>query len=473
MSFGVDIPPRLLAYAAVAGPALAALACLAFAAPWSVRLLAAGTAAYVVLSLFLHPRHSVLRDPFAIHNLSRVSVLVGCVFSALFVASERWRQNEELILLVLVIALISVLIADLGNLFVPAATPSPIRRRDPSAHAALLVCLTFFALGWLWRTYALSHGLLQGTLLGTRLELTGASNTYGTLNGMATIAMWGCVVFADRPRRILPLVAMEIAWLLITGSKAASVSILLPFAMVLYHRRLLRVDLRFVALVVLLLAVFVGSFVVIHGYRVAVARQISEVGYVEFDPIRAAGDIELAPDDFELVGQALAGRLNFAERFLLILESERRTPRPAWHGSSYLTALMWPIPRAVWPDKPSMSLGRYFATEYLGWGDESRSEAGITLWGEGFRNFGIAGALLSPALWMIFLQGLYSLAMRAGRWGLFYVAAAYMVMANSLPVNVALPVASLSQLAAVLLLFRAGTAVVAALARLGKVQVHG
>lgn len=446
--------PRALACVVVIALALVGLASLIFDASWPVKIGACVVASYIALSLFLHPRYSLVRDPFAIHNLSRVNLLIGCVFSSLYVASEQSRLNEGNVLIVLAASLVTVILADFGLLLLRDSAGIGRFENGPSESFAFRFFLLLFVAGWIWRFYAFSHGFLQGTLIGAKLDLTGSSNTYGTLNGIATTAMWGCVVFASRPRRTWPLVGLEILWFFGTGSKAATLYILIPFLLILYRRQVIRIDGRFVTGIFLLLVAFGGSFVLIHGYRVAVAKQIFEVGYAELNPIRAAQEVDIGAEDFQLLGKALTERLNFAERILIILDAESRNPRQPWLGRSYLMAFMWAIPRAVWSDKPSMSLGRFFATEYLGWGEESRSEAGITVWGEGFLNFGMVGALLIPGLWMILLQTIYTFALGLGRWGLFYVAAGYMLLANSLAVNVALSVAGLSQFVAILVVFR-------------------
>lgn len=453
-SEGAVLTPRTIAGVVMFGLAVNGIFNLAFDASWPVEIGASTVALYVILSLFLHPRYSLRRDPFAIHNLSRLNVLIGCVFSSVYVAAGQGRLNEWAILVVLSVALVTLILADLGLLFLKTSPGIKLIDRDPHESFAAQFFLFLFVGGWLWRIYAFSHGFLQGTLIGAKLDLTGFSNTYGTLNGIATTAMWGCAVFFRHPRRALPLVGMEIFWLFGTGSKAATLYILIPYLLVLYRRRIVRIDGRFVAGVFLLLGVFVSSFVLVHGYRVAVAKQIYQVGYAELNPIQAVGEIEVGPEDFQLVGKALTERLNFGERFLIILDADTRVPRQPWLGQSYLMALMWAVPRAVWPDKPSMSLGRFFATEYLGWGQESRSEAGVTVWGEGFLNFGIVGALLIPGIWMILLQAVYTLAIGFGRWGLYYVATSYMLLANSLAVNVALSVAGLSQFVVLLIVFR-------------------
>ena len=451
---GVHFGPHTLTLAVAVAVALTGVGCLLFDATPAVQAVGVLVGSYLVASLFLHPRHSLVSDPFAIHNLLRINLLIGGVFSCLYVSSPEATFNEDLILLGLAITLLTAVLADIGVFFLPSTVPGSEPEQEPGNPVVFRLLLALFVAGWAWRIFAFTHGYLQGTLIGAKLELTGSSNLFGTLNSVSTLAMWGCVVFVKRPLRAAPLVATEILWLLVTGSKAATLYILVPFILVLYRRGRVRVDGRFVTAVVALVIVFAASFVVIHGYRVAVAKQIYRVGYEELDPLAAVGDIEVDPADFRLVGQALTERLNFAERFLIIMAKDRIDPREPWWGRSYLTAVLWAVPRAAWPDKPMMSLGRYYATEYLGWGEESRSEAGITLWGEGYLNYGILGAAAVPGLWMILLQTVYVLAIRSGRWGLYYITASFMIMNNSLSANVAIAVANLSQLALLVLTIR-------------------
>lgn len=447
-----DIHGKPLIAALLISLALGNLLILAYDASWPVRCVAGLCVSYLVLSLFLHPRQSLASDPFAMHVVARVMVLFGYVLSCLYVSSGVVRINDDLILLALGIGLGSVLLADLLVLFVPLPPDARLAGDSTSLEARLFLLL--FAAGWLWRAYAFSRGLLYGTFIGTRLELTGASNIMGTLNSLATLGMWGCVVFARRSRWTIPLVAMEVIWLLATGSKGAVLYILVPFLMVLFQRGTIRINGRFVAGMGAILVLFMATFVVVHGYRVAVAKQVAGAGYAGFEASEALTTIEVDPNDFVLIGKSLTERLNLAERYLLILERDEAGASDPWYGQSYLTAMLWFVPRAVWPGKPSMSLGRWFATEYLGWGEESRSEAGVTVWGEGFLNFRIIGAILVPGLWIAFLQLIYSLALRRGRWGILFVASGYLVMMNSLSANVALPIAGLAQLLLILLFLR-------------------
>jgi len=409
-------------------------------------------ATYATGSLFLHPRQNITRDPFAIFVIAKVMLLFGFVFSCVYVSTPGEAGNEDMILEALFISLATLLVADVGVLLVPRFT-----KRGRIVVSSAMESRFFLALclaGWSWRVYAFSKGMLYGTFIGTRLELTGVSNILGSLNALAGLGMWGFAVFSGRLRWVIPLVIAETFWLFMTGSKGAILYILFPFLMVLYRKRIILINRRFVFVMIFLLFAFLGSFVLVHGYRVAVAKQVARSGYGEFQALDAINDIEIDARDIQLVGTSVSERLNLAERFLLISARHHKEDPALWYGKSYLSAFLWFIPRSVWPDKPSMSLGRWFATEYLGWGDESRSEAGVTVWGEALLNFGTMGALIIPGLWIVLLHVIYRASMAVGSWGLIFCASTYLVMMNSLSANVALPVASLGQALVILVFLR-------------------
>lgn len=431
--------------ALVLGGLACALAVLAYDASGTLKLACGLASLYLVASLVLHPRWSVLYDPFSFFAVTRVMVLAGYVFSCLYVATAGDTTRDAQILTALAIGLVTVILTDLGAMFIPRARAAGFDGPATDRSIEIRLFLILFLGGWLWRAYAMSAGLMYGTHLGTRLELTGASNLLGTLNAVGTLGAWGLVVFTRRIRRAWLPALLEVAWMLVSGSKGGLLYILVPLFMILFQRGAIRINLRLALTLALVLAVFLGSFVVVHGYRVAVVKQVAAGGYESVDLVGAVGEIEVTAEDFELVGESLSKRLNLAERFLMILETRDERQDVTWGGESYLTGLLWFVPRSIWSEKPSMSLGRWFGVRYLGFSEDSRSEAGVTVWGEGLLNFGIVGAMLAPALWMLLLQVFYVVCLRIGPWGLVLLGLAYLRMINSLAANVAAPISFLSQ----------------------------
>ena len=74
-------------------------------------------------------------------------------------------------------------------------------------------------------------------------------------------------------------------------------------------------------------------------------------------------------------------------------------------GSKLWPGLLWFVPRAVWSDKPTMSVGNWYAREALGWG--TASEAALTLPGDFYLNFGIMGVCVGMFLFGVGLRLAY------------------------------------------------------------------
>jgi hypothetical protein len=70
-------------------------------------------------------------------------------------------------------------------------------------------------------------------------------------------------------------------------------------------------------------------------------------------------------------------------------------PTPYLYGDTYLFFLYSPIPRFLWPDKPTASANKLLALRYQLTSEESaeRNTFGIGLLGEGYANFGVAGVI--------------------------------------------------------------------------------
>ena len=76
------------------------------------------------------------------------------------------------------------------------------------------------------------------------------------------------------------------------------------------------------------------------------------------------------------------------------------------HGGTYIGALFFPIPRVIWPGKPSLVVGAFTTPYYFPWmaGEATRP---ITLLGECYLNFGYWGIPAVMFLWGLYLRTLY------------------------------------------------------------------
>jgi len=96
--------------------------------------------------------------------------------------------------------------------------------------------------------------------------------------------------------------------------------------------------------------------------------------------------------------QTITGRLNLTQ---LLAQTIALTPRyvPYWLGSTYDDLLTKLVPRAIWPDKPTESLGQRFGHVYgvLDPGD-LRTSVNLPQMVELYINFGVIGIIFGMAL---------------------------------------------------------------------------
>lgn len=84
------------------------------------------------------------------------------------------------------------------------------------------------------------------------------------------------------------------------------------------------------------------------------------------------------------------------------------------HGATLWPGFLWFIPRAIWPAKPVLSIGGWYAVTVLGWGD-GKSEAAVTVPGDFYLNFGIAGVFGGMLGYGVVLRLLYDRLVVNGR----------------------------------------------------------
>jgi hypothetical protein len=76
------------------------------------------------------------------------------------------------------------------------------------------------------------------------------------------------------------------------------------------------------------------------------------------------------------------------------------------HGATLWPGLLWFIPRSVWPSKPVLSIGRWYADDVLNWGSGA-SEAAVTVPGDFYLNFGAEGVFIGMLVYGAVLRLLY------------------------------------------------------------------
>lgn len=114
--------------------------------------------------------------------------------------------------------------------------------------------------------------------------------------------------------------------------------------------------------------------------------------------------IESAGDRQNL--KSLAGRLDYGTMLGRAVEAVDERSVALQHGRTLWPALFWFVPRALWPTKPTLSIGAWYAQTVLGW-EADGSEGAATLPGEFYMNFGIPGVFLGMLLYGLGLRMAY------------------------------------------------------------------
>lgn len=83
------------------------------------------------------------------------------------------------------------------------------------------------------------------------------------------------------------------------------------------------------------------------------------------------------------------------------------------HGATLWPGVLWFIPRAIWPTKPKLSIGGWYAVTVLGW--HEGPEAAVTVPGDFYLNFGIAGVFGGMLAYGLLLRLLYDRLVGNGR----------------------------------------------------------
>jgi len=114
----------------------------------------------------------------------------------------------------------------------------------------------------------------------------------------------------------------------------------------------------------------------------------------------------------DLAADAFLNRFAGVDSFALVV---RDTP-PVWdyqYGRTLSYLFISIIPRAVWPGKPVLSIGRWFALSYYGFPPTNLSSVAITQIGDLYLNFGWAGVFLGMLLLGMFNRVCYGYLIRS------------------------------------------------------------
>ena len=301
---------------------------------------------------------------------------------------------------------------------------------EASYRPRLLATVCFLLLSLAVRSYLLKAGLFgySDSAQAGQLLSTGASGQLlSILSDLGTVALVVASLEAFRrsslvgPSRKWRLVfcvsfSIEMVFGIVSGMKGA---VIVPvevvaLAMIARHRRFPRM-LVVGALVLLAILVPVNS-----AYREMVSQ-----GQVSAGLAGRVGAVTSAAASLLAQGNGLQPVWNeFARWFTLrnslvfqvsVIAEARSYSAPLLPASSYfiLPAYIF-IPRVIWPDKPILNVGNWFAIQLLGAPSGSRQSEAVSIIGDTFWTFGLAGALICMSMLGLVFGRVYSWERRSG-----------------------------------------------------------
>ena len=364
----------------------------------SIGAIAALLAGLLVLGLWAHyvNRH-VLNplDPLAYHHRRAV---VGFCCSLLYLPQDlapiRGADGYDLFMAVL--ATLAFLVGytiplghHLAKVFpVPTLLHSRIRSDARTWLAILWLAITVFLLA-----YSVPRG--YGTpALRVRASRSSFSNLIMSIGGFAQYPLYFVILLTVSTRRrrgpwmllLLGLLAAEGAVLSRMGWKVGPLVFVLGLLCAIRGQGWTRRErLYAVALLAAVLLSFPWFFVVVNYHRRATRDRPPTLHQFLDTATRTEADPNAV--------RQLAERIAYGTMFARVVHAVDSGVIEPQRGATIWPAFVAFIPRCVWPEKPVMSIGGWYATTVLGWAPGG-GEAGVTLPGDFYMNFGIVGVII-------------------------------------------------------------------------------
>lgn len=409
---------------------------------------------YTLISLFLHHTASIKRDVFHPVVLYKVIFIVGFWFCGILLLKE--GTIEKIVLLeTFFVGLLSVIMLDLGALFIRGnfSTKKMYVKNEQNeliSNNFLIVKLfiILYLCNWLWRIYALKSGWLYGTHVGTYLEVSKISNIIGTLNNLGWFFFVGILVYSriNKWSYMLIFGLFEFIWLFLSGSKSSVINLLLVLLLTYHLRsRVIKFN-KLVKWFILFMPLIVSVFYFANLYRMLARINLLSGGSMKLtDTIKLMFSENQYSYSIDMILNNMLDRVNLAKSVALLIQAMNVSNIEYWLGKSYIAIFVWFIPRIIWPNKPTVSVGYWYGKEVLGWSYNARSEGAITLMGDAYLNFGYVGVIFIMFLVGWLISAIYSNLRKKGDFGLFILLSIYPRMLMGIEQNLSNVLVYISQ----------------------------
>jgi hypothetical protein len=397
---------------------------------------------YVLFSSFLL-RDRIKRDFFHPLIVCKILIIVGLLLPN-YTLQNTHVFSKEIQLYIYSIALFFIVALDIVSILFDKRITNQINLGSDKYKKLTIFLLVLFSFGWLFRLYAMKSGMMYGTFLSTQMENTSYSNIIGQANNISTLSFFGYLIFknSERPKNfVYVMMILELVWVFISGSKIAILYVMVPVLMIFNKRDWLHFTYKKIIIyVVVLLFIIKLSFTLINAYRVAVQTSVGNGSSIDSTLIvESIVGFNLFEDNViskENSNSEILERLNWYGFFGLLIERDDLYEE-LWLGKTYLPIFTWWVPRFIWEDKGSVSIGKWYGKNVLGWQFDSDSEGAVTIWGDALLNFGFFGPYVISLLWIIFIIRIYSYLGSRGPFHFLALCSIYMRMILGLEQNLA------------------------------------
>jgi hypothetical protein len=206
---------------------------------------------------------------------------------------------------------------------------------------------------------------------------------------------------------LLVAIVLEMGITAVAGWKSAPITMII--ALLLMVRTAVQGTLKRAGAASLVLLIcfplFLWIFAAVHNYRSWAAVYDTSTEQL-VDSVRS-----LSFDYDALALERFSNRIGYGSMLSTVVSAVDDGIIEYQHGATLWPAFVWFVPRWIWPDKPTMSIGGWYAVTVLGW-IPGGGEAAVTLPGDLYLNFGIFGVLLGMFAYGILLRFAYDYCVR-------------------------------------------------------------
>jgi hypothetical protein len=238
---------------------------------------------------------------------------------------------------------------------------------------------------------------MRGGLTAHILSLSGgrfvALQGYGpivALSGLGIVAVYVWVFLDPRSVRTLPFIAAVMlaafCGFVSTGSRGAALLAVVGTGLC-WTIRTKRFPIKTALVLIPMLLVIYGGLLIVRSYGSGAERSATV-----YDRVASIG----VSDAYQAGSDELAVRMSVRGAAPVLSEGLNLTGGPLW-GKSYLAAITWFVPRAIWPEKPR-GAGSLYAQTFMGALREGTSVPIGTV-AEAYWNFWIPGVFVIFGLW--------------------------------------------------------------------------